>query len=493
MKYFKNFNQYVNEDVANPKTPVDPNVQLDSNVIDKIRTALKDFTEKNALRFNFQNRKPEVNDTDLRKSLMPESVGVVDELDKVCASVFTDANLSKVVGLVINVDGYTSSKGDTKFNQELSVRRAKIVVTHITNKYKAILDKYKVTFNVIGHGENNLIITNDYFGEPPKNMTPLLDADVAKLDLSGVSDANKFKTELNNDPEKRQAVNRRVYITLPGTTVKPEPEPNPTPTPNPPRVDNKTDVSALVAPPITFNWNSIVPSNQGFSDISTFITNIDKYNKEHPNNKKTTLYVITHVRVGESTVPEEQNKELTELSYNRGVFLARMIYQLNQGLKVVVLPTLAEIKNEPGCIFDFDANNEVVKKALSIAPNITKKFGGDITINSNYIVDEHIESAERDIRQFVEREVDVTAQSVDNNYRRIPVEYLYILNNEYHNKIIAKCLEPMVKVGHKAITNIIKIIDKAAKKLGYNDESIKQKFNILSFSFKERQNTELYT
>ncbi len=491
MKYFKNFNQYVNEDVANPKTPVDPNVQLDSNVIDKIRTALKDFTEKNALRFNFQNRKPEVNDTDLRKCLMPESVGVVDELDKVCASVFTDANLSKVVGLVINVDGYTSSKGDTKFNQELSVRRAKIVVTHITNKYKAILDKYKVTFNVIGHGENNLIITNDYFGTPPKNITPLLDADVAKLDLSGVSDANKFKTELNNDPEKRQAVNRRVYITLPGTTVKPEP--NPAPAPNKPEAPkNTTTTESLVAPPITFNWNSVVPSNQGFSDISTFIANIEKYNNEHPNNKKTTLYAITHVRVGTTKAPDEQAKELTEISYNRGVFLTRMIYQLNPGLKVIALPTLNQIKNEPGCIFDFDANNEVVKKALSISPSITKKYG-DISINSNYIVDEHIESAERDIRQLVEKDVDVTTQSVDNNYRRLPVEYLYILNNKYPNQIVAKCLEPMVKVGYKAITNIVEIINKAAKKLGYNDESIKQKFDITAFSFKERQNSESYT
>lgn len=490
MKYFKKFNQYINEDVANPKPVVDPNVQLDSNVIDKIRTALKDFTDKNALRFNFINRKPEINDKDLRSCLVPESIGVVDELDKVCAGIFTDANLSKVSGLVINVDGYTSSKGDTKFNQDLSVRRAQIVVTYIKSKYKAILDKYKITFNVIGHGENNLIITNDYF-EDPKKMTPLLDADVAKLDLSGVGDVNKFKTELNNDPEKRQAVNRRVYITLPGTTVKPEPNPTP---PKKAETPPASTTESLVAPPISFNWNSVVPSKQGYVDISTFITNIGKYNTEHPNNKKTTLYVITHVRFGVTQDPDEQMKELSELSYNRAVFLTRMIYLLNPGIKVIALPTLKEIKDEAGCIFDFDPNNEVVKNALSVSPNILNKFGGKaITSNSGYIVDEHYESAESDILDYVSRNVDVTKQSPDENYRRIPVEYMYIYENKYPNVIIQKCLVPFMDNGMKAITNIVNIINKAAKKLGYDEATTKQKYDVLYFAFKERQSNEQYT
>ena len=132
-----------------------------------------------------------------------------------------------------------------------------------------------------------------------------------------------------------------------------------------------------------------------------------------------------------------------------------------------------------------------MKKALGFSKQIISKYG-DITINSNYIVDEHYESAERDIRKYIEDEADVSTQSFENNFRRIPVEYMYIYRNKYPNDIIYKCLKPFIENGKKAIDNIVKIMENSIKKTSDPNKN-KDVYTLSAFAFQERQNNEKYT
>jgi hypothetical protein len=483
MKFYKKFNDFIKEAIApdpntKPATTATKPVVKDQAVFNTIGASLNDFTTKNALKFNFKDNRPSTSDKDLRSCLMDTSVSVIDRLDDVCKKLFTDEILSKVQGSVIDVEGYTSSTGADQYNMDLSNRRALLVVDYILKKYKDILTKYNIRLNPLGFGETKRLISNDYF--PDNKLTPLVPAEKALLQAGG-EESKKLIASLESNQDARQSVNRRVVISLQGYAdvkkfVVPDTEKKPEKPASPVSIP-------LPSVPVTFNWNSFVPSENGLNVITEMIKKLGEYNKQNPNNRKDKIYVITHTRFGLSDRLDEQLQDNKELSYNRCVFITKMFKILDPSIRVIALPTLNQIKDEPGCIFDYDEKNEVVQKAIPFAKSILDQFGA-ITQETNYISDKKLQSAETDISNCIIQKKDLNAEQ---NYRRIPVEYLYVYNGKYPpNPIIEKCLESFVGIGKETMKSLISVMNKALVQSGADPLM----YNITNFAFRERKNTE---
>ena len=127
--------------------------------------------------------------------------------------------------------------------------------------------------------------------------------------------------------------------------------------------------------------------------------------------------------------------------------------------------------------------NEVVQKAIPFAKSILDQFGA-ITQETNYISDKKLQSAETDISNCIIQKKDLNAEQ---NYRRIPVEYLYVYNGKYPpNPIIEKCLESFVGIGKETMKSLISVMNKALVQSGADPLM----YNITNFAFRERKNTE---
>ena len=291
----------------------------------------------------------------------------------------------------------------------------------------------------------------------------LISAALAQTQL----DAKKIFTEIENDISKNISDNYRCEIYNKYYPNEKEQILN--------KIERKIDSSYN----ISFNYNSLIPSFFGQMHIINYIKAINEYNSK-VSSPIETIYVITHVRVGPTGRPTEQAKELSELSYNRSVFLTRLIRQLNPKIKIIALPTMNEIKNEPGCILTIN-KNEFVELALNL--NISS-----ISENSKYKIDNHYESAESDIVNYIENKVDISTQSYENNFRRIPVEYMYFYTNKYPNQLIYNSLIPAIENGKKAIYTIVEKMNIAIRENNLDQN----KYTLSAFTFGERVDNERY-
>lgn len=265
------------------------------------------------------------------KNDMPKSVDKETVMQKLLNTIMDDQKVNVKEGIISIVDilskpefqnqeivisGYTSTPATPEYNKTLSERRAKIVGNVIRSVMKEKNINNNIKFKEIGYGESeeHLIVKND----TEKNNTPILNKNVK------ISD--EIIKSLENSAENRQALNRRVKISLPKyINLEPKIAVENTDI----EVEEEIEIEKPTAPKgnlITFNYDSYIMTEEGENVLKDYINKINKWNEK--GEKILELYISAHTMKGEPANEDDaklQENKLIYLSCNRGIIVKEYI------------------------------------------------------------------------------------------------------------------------------------------------------------------------
>lgn len=330
----------------------------------------------------------------------------------------------------ISIQGHTSSPAKPEYNMELSKRRANFVISAIKNAMLTILttagDKTTpesiIKFIAVPKGETNLIINNDTVQD-----NAILNTNNKEID--GTIDVTKYST-----PEQKQALNRRVVISLDKFPVRYK---QPDLLPSPVRaIAKQQEIPTVIPTNIKFNLDSYVLTQSGDQTLSKLAENIIAYNKSNENKIKD-IYICSHSHRGkgvEKNIDDTKNieKKIFIISLNRSVAVEKYLQSHGvENVKFHLIPCSFLIPagktaavNKRVEIY-FEVNNEV-KQARTAFGKLSKEYDID-NLNNEY-------TGEKIIRNNVLREdiiKNITAYMRDPEHstqKWIPLELWF---NEY--------------------------------------------------------------
>jgi outer membrane protein OmpA-like peptidoglycan-associated protein len=354
MRYLKRFNKYfINEaDTAavtttqpnqtiitqqstptevtdNKKEDIKPTGKLTNEEEMALQAELNKWSEQYADKFKFKNAEPRMVTDNVVDTILPENQSAVSAaIDSIIQILSQDKYKGRVKN--ISVIGHTSStwgKATTQVaatnNQKLSEVRAMSVTKTIQIKAQQALAGIK--FEAIGKGLTELIIKNDAnegaaeAGEGSKQLTSFPFADLT-------------------DPEQKQAINRRVVITLPNFKPKYAPKEEKPATPPPTIVVEKPIAPKPTS--IEFNYDSYIPTKNSNRLIVEFANNIVAWNKQKSDKIKD-VYICSHSNKAtnkDKSDEKRQDKVIFIISLNRALAIKKVMSLIAKDVNFHVIP-----------------------------------------------------------------------------------------------------------------------------------------------------------
>lgn len=310
---------------------------------------------------------------------MPKSVEEKNNIQELITEILEDYKISVKDGIVslckafanknfegknIDISGFTSTPATDQYNMDLSIRRAKIVMNAIKWQLENTGINTKITFNAKGFGEQKefLIIKNDN--------------DLEKLVImDGVTIGENTLKELESSKEKRQALNRRVEISLPEFTGKIVS-----------KIEDRKEQIVEVEKPkipdaekIQFNFDSYILTKESEAILNKFASNLKGYLEKKDEIKD--IFISAHTLKAEETNKQQENsqiKKLILLSCNRAFTVKNYIKkiigkELADKMNYYVYPVAFSMGKEKKVVIEFE-NSVFMKDAKSKFENIADQM-----------------------------------------------------------------------------------------------------------------------
>lgn len=371
--------------------------KLDSK---QFQVLLNNWNSYYSQEFKFKNNQPvsvnAENNVDVLISNIADEykVKVKEGINKLM-DIFSDKeNISKYDIDEIIIIGYTSTTASNSYNQELSLRRAKIVANAIRNEIKNRKIEIKTIFKEEGMGENpnSLIVLNDQSLDPVQ-----LNSNVPKL-------SDEIMNLISKSKEERQKMNRRVKITLPKYKTVEAPIK---------KIDVVVEKKPTVKKPelpdpksITFNLDSYILTKEGQSILSTFCKELVDYNNSQTEDKIKNIYISSHTMKGKEEDNEQKKKDeikrdkkLSVLSCNRAKLVEDFIKSKLKSvteIKFFVYPVAYLMGAEKKVVINFDDSNHM-KTAKQEFDKLSSKYEipkDETGLNiGKYIINDNLKSS----------------------------------------------------------------------------------------------------
>jgi flagellar motor protein MotB len=387
----------------------------------ELQAELNKWSEQYADKFKFKNAEPRMVTDNVVETIIPENQSVVsaaiDSIIQILSQEKYKGKIDKisVIGHTSSTWGKATPQVAAANNQKLSQVRAMSVIKTIQLKADGLAE-----FIPLGKGLTELIIKNDAVegaaqaGEGSKQLT-------------------SFPFTNLTDPEQKQAINRRVVISLPKFEPKYAPKEE-TPASPPPAKITKMPV-APKATSIKFNYDSYIPTSSSYNLLIEYANQIAEWNSQKQE-KITDIFICAHsnkaVNNNKSDV-ERQDKVIFIISLNRALIVKKIMAAKLKDVKFHVIPASYYVTKtddpENNKKVELVANkvNEQVKLARDAFSKLSKIYKVE-NVNDEYPSDEILynkglrEDVLKDIKQY---------SNANKTKRVVPVEYWYEKYGKY--------------------------------------------------------------
>lgn len=402
---------------------------------------LKNWNVKYSQAFKFENNQPRNNPTNNLQELVTKIKGDSNKSDVSNAinslfKIFTKKELiNSWKNEVINISGFTSSTGDTKYNQSLSERRAQSVLNAITNLFKEKNTELSIKFKPIGRGEdpNYLLIKND--------------TDLKPIQTNSDKYPIKFEDPIfNTDVEARQRMNRRVEISLPNYEYPQNVKAPEVKADEKPKEKPKTPVPT----DIKFNYNSFILTRNSKGVVEKFCSDLKEFISANKDNDIKNIYISAHSAKNaptKSTNIETQETMLAILSANRAQYVkdamkVLLSEEICKNITFHVYPVAFKMSTEGDnaenkkVVITFDETDHM-KKAKEVSKQLCATYSlpytentglNDLTKNGKYLQNKALLST---IKQNVEAFYNPEYTHIEENKTTIPIELYYNELSDY--------------------------------------------------------------
>jgi outer membrane protein OmpA-like peptidoglycan-associated protein len=457
MKYFKRYSSFFvtesqqtpgsenqveseNIDINNNSDDI-PDTDVNGNKLTNVeeialQKELNNWSSKYADKFIFKNAEPRIVTADVVSTIIPANQSAVTEaIDSIIKILSQPKYKSKVD--VITIIGHTSSTWGGAPADVAAAKNLKLSEIRATSVEKTIQAKGKdlvagIKFKSIPKGLTELIIKNDAV------------EGAAEEGIGGKQIKGGFKFSNLTKPEQKQAINRRVVISLPNFQPKYEIT-----------VTNPTDRPVVTKPVVPnptalkFNFNSYIPTTSSYNLLKEFAANIGAYNKQNVD-KITDIYICSHSNKAENKTGNDktQDKLIFTISLNRAVAVKKVLAAVVTDVKFHIIPASYYVtktndpENNKKVEIDFEVTERVnlAKKAFNklsrkykIESNNGEYASDNIVINKELraFVVKHLQKNDVNIGKFIPHELwDETYGKYEPNLSEFKKELINIAGNK---------------------------------------------------------------